>query len=386
MSRDKQLTAREIRRASDRMRGVVASAPTLKFFDPTGAASPTWVVDVDVGAEKLLRDVLVKLANERGGGRGYAREGAPVFLERDARGRWQVIGPGDRVPAQGNITLLDETTDAGSAGGLTGFTFLREVFDFYKGAAPESFFDPGADADTLVWLRAYGSSNRVVDGSSNITQLTDASGSNNHATETGASLNPQLVSSVSQNGRDGADFNGSSDRMTFAANIAGQVISIFAAVNKDAAGAGDDTIVQTAEYRLQSREIGAGDFWGVDAGGGFNDSGSTIGSGVVLVEAICTAFNDIDLYENGVFLGNFTLAAAGEGVATSRLGNSFGTGQTHNGKIIELLILDRAVNATDRVAIENYFNQTLTVNFSLWNDGVTPFPKFTVLDAQGVPI
>lgn len=149
MSDASRFVRREIRAASDRMRGTVVSQPTQKFFRPTQSAAYTWVVDVDVGntGEVLLRDVPVKIS---AGTRFYARLGNAVFLERDARGRWQVIGPADRVQAQGNVTELDESDDSSTAAGQQGFTIVRPPFEFYEGdqaqAPGTSLWNNGVDA------------------------------------------------------------------------------------------------------------------------------------------------------------------------------------------------------------------------------------------------
>jgi len=105
----KQQISRELRRGRTKTRGRTTSDPYLHSIDPANKLYTTWVVDVDTGANRILKRVPIK-ANNRG--RGYARRCSPVFLERDARGRWQVIGPGDRVPQSGTKTLLNRATGA----------------------------------------------------------------------------------------------------------------------------------------------------------------------------------------------------------------------------------------------------------------------------------
>ena len=120
----KRLMAREIRTARGRLRGVVVSRLSQKNFDPAGSASLTWVADVDIQSNNLLRDVPIKINGPQA--RLYAQPGFPVFLERDASQRWQVIGPADRVPSRAVVQLLNEATDVVTAGGNRGVTLTRE--------------------------------------------------------------------------------------------------------------------------------------------------------------------------------------------------------------------------------------------------------------------
>ncbi len=138
MSRLKALINREVDRKQQRIRGRVLTDPQLKDFDLIGMAFPTWVVDVDVGRDQILRDVPVKINGPKA--RFYAHAGFPVWLDKDAQGRYQVTAPADRAKNQGNVILVDEDTGIASAVGNVGFTSTREVFDFYKGGGVGSSF------------------------------------------------------------------------------------------------------------------------------------------------------------------------------------------------------------------------------------------------------
>lgn len=133
MSDLKRLINREIKSAAirERLRGKVVSDPVQKNFDVAGAQFFTWVVDVDVGGDQLLRDVPVKINGPKA--RFYARLHSPVFLERDAQGRYQVISPADRVQQQGTLIELDEDTDIFAAPVPKGFTTVTQPFEFYEG-------------------------------------------------------------------------------------------------------------------------------------------------------------------------------------------------------------------------------------------------------------
>lgn len=143
MSSDlKQLINREIKAAAKQLRGRVMSDPVQKDFDVVGMESFTWVVDVDVGSDQLLRDVPVKINGPKA--RFYARRNSPVFLEKDAQGRYQVIAPSDRQHQQGRLCLLDEDTGITTPTGDIGFTLVTQPFEFYQGPTPPT---PG----TSLW-------------------------------------------------------------------------------------------------------------------------------------------------------------------------------------------------------------------------------------------
>lgn len=395
---EKALIAREIQAIATqaRIRGRVASAPELKFFDPGGTASPTWVCDVDVGEDRLLRDVPIKVNGPKA--RFYAQLGSPVWLDRDAQGRYQVTAPADRTQQPGNLIEIDEDTGDAAAAGSTGLTIVREPYEFYKGETPESFFDPSADGDTLLWLRAY---DRLTGLPANLIAASDADGADvlqmvakSPTTISAlATVNRPLYrkfDSGNPNDRSTVDFDGINDGMDLSANVVestpGQ-LSIFAVVNKDATGSGIDAVLELANFRLLSRT--GGDTWGIDAGAGAGagSSGFAVGSGFTLIEAIATAYNSIALYQDGVLQATITAAAAGLGLSDSSLGYSFAAAAgSHDGRIAEVLVLDRAVTAADRVAIEAYFNQSINVAFARYANGVDGYPKISVYDANGVEV
>jgi hypothetical protein len=390
----KRLIDRQIKRRMPRIRGTCVTDPFQTNFDPGGARFLHFVVDVDIGSGRILEKVPVKIAAKA---RFYARAGQPVFLDRDGQGRYQVTAPADRVQKQGSITTLDEDAATTAAGGAIGFSTTREVFDFYKGTTPESFFDPALEPDNILWLRGY---DRLAGLPENIFPVTDAdgaevvlmidkSGSGNNAASTGVATENPLYrrfdgAGGNTNLRSAVDFDGSNDVLDIAANVTesiGGQISIFLLLNKDAAGAGNDFALQLANWDILSRRS-AGDSWGFDQGGGVVDSGSTL-SAFVLIELVATSFANIDLYQNGTLLGNFTPGGAGAGNATSHLGNDSAGVSAHNGRIAEVLVIDETVSAAKRANIEAYFNQTMFVSFALWRNGVDGFPKILTLDAAG---
>lgn len=141
MSDQQKLIDRELRAKRELIRGTVLSDPVQADFRPTEADSFTWVVDVDIGRGRILRDVPVKAVGTKG--RGYALLGNPVFLQRDARGRFQVIGAADRIHAVASVQELDEDAGTGSSVGSIGLTITRQPFEWYMNKDALLTFDDG---------------------------------------------------------------------------------------------------------------------------------------------------------------------------------------------------------------------------------------------------
>lgn len=395
---EKRLIRREIQAIRQTIRGRVIGDPYQLAFDLSGSNFPVYVAPgVDVGGNRILERVPIKINGPQA--RLYARNGAPVFLEKDAQGRYQIVGPADRAPQQGNLITVDEDVALQPATTVVdgaGFSTERQPFLFYKGTTPESFFDPGADAATLVWLRAYDRSGGEPENILPVTdsdgalvvRLTDKSG-NGHSPITTVSTRQPLYrrfdsTSNNANDRSTVDFDGTDDRLDFPAAVTettGGQVSIFVALNKDGVGSGDDVALELANWRVLSRRSG-GDTWGFDQGGGAQDSGQALDTNFTLLEIVAAAFGDVDLYQDGTFIGNFTPGGSGLGLAVSSLGGSATLG-SHDGRVVEVLVLDETVSASKRQSIEAYFNQTLFVNFARWGNGVDAFPKILTLDGDG---
>lgn len=131
MSDLKRLITREQKAIKQQLRGRIMSSPVQKNFDVIGIQFLQWVVDVDVGGDKLLRDVPVKINGPKA--RFYARRDSPVFLEKDAQGRYQVVSPADRSQEQGSLTEIDEDTGLADAPVPIGFRLVIQPFEFYEG-------------------------------------------------------------------------------------------------------------------------------------------------------------------------------------------------------------------------------------------------------------
>lgn len=390
---DRDLARREIESArKQRIRGTVLTEPRLVDFH--GITGATWVVDVDIGRARPLAAVPVKLNSA--GSRSYARVGAPVWLERDG-GRYQVVAASDRLVRAASVVTLDEDTGDTGDGGSSGVTVVREPFTYYQGGQlPTSFYNPATDGAVRVWLRTYeralGRPSKItvasdVDGSA-ISAITDQSANANHPAQATAGNRPLYRRFSTTGGNSNklctADFDGTDDRLVFPVNVAEAspgAISIFALLNKDAVGSGDDIALELANWRLYSRRA-AGDTWGVDQGGGVVDSGSALSTSFVLIEVVASSFGSFSLYQDGILLSTHTPVGAGLGLGASSLGGSATLGP-HNGRIAEVIVRDGAVNATQRQAIEAYFRQAMFVAYSRWANGVDGFPKLRVLNSLG---
>ena len=126
-----KLIERDIRARQESRRGVVLSDVRPLDFDTAGITSTVFVVDVDIGASRPLRDVIVKSATGRGS-REFAQQGRAVEIQRNAGGRWMVIGASDRIKSTSAVVLLDESTDLTTAAPDEGFTYARRFFDYYS--------------------------------------------------------------------------------------------------------------------------------------------------------------------------------------------------------------------------------------------------------------
>ena len=141
----KELIRRENQSIKEQIRGRMMTDPVQKNFDVIGIAQFTWVGDVDIGGDQLLRDVPIKINGPKA--RFYARRDSPVFLEKNEQGRYQVIGPADRQRQQGNLCLLDEDDGIVSSAGAIGFDLVVQPYSFYQGPTPPtpgtSFWNDG---------------------------------------------------------------------------------------------------------------------------------------------------------------------------------------------------------------------------------------------------
>lgn len=136
----KPFVRREILARQDRV-GRVVSQRELKPRNSGG--SPVWVCDVDIGANRLIRNVPIK-ATSSAGARFYAERGQTVLLRRNTQGRYDIVGPADRLSSIAGISTYEVGDSTALTAAQLGFTFQREPFEFYQGPTPPT---PG----TSLW-------------------------------------------------------------------------------------------------------------------------------------------------------------------------------------------------------------------------------------------
>ncbi len=130
MSEQKRLIRREILARRETLVGTVVSEQRMVKFDATVAGAQAWVVDVDIGQNRVLRDVLIKAGTR---GRFFAQLGQTVALRRNALGRFDVVGPADRVMGVAEVTLYDLNGAVPTSSSLSGFQTVRRPLEFYLG-------------------------------------------------------------------------------------------------------------------------------------------------------------------------------------------------------------------------------------------------------------
>lgn len=124
----KPFVRREIKARQDRV-GTVMGDMTLREYN--AGAAPVWVCDVDIGSNRLLRDVPIK-ANASGS-RFYAQRGQSVLLRRNTQGRYDIVGAADRLSAPGNVKTYILGTATPVSDTPQGFVTIVDPFEFYEG-------------------------------------------------------------------------------------------------------------------------------------------------------------------------------------------------------------------------------------------------------------
>ena len=81
MSNTQKLIERDIRARQENRRGVVLTEPKTLNYDTAAIDRTVFVVDVDIGATRPVRDVVVKSSSGLGG-RAYAQVGKAIEIQR----------------------------------------------------------------------------------------------------------------------------------------------------------------------------------------------------------------------------------------------------------------------------------------------------------------
>ena len=132
MSRQQDLIQRNSRRERKHfIVGTVLQDLELLAFDATVNGGETWVAPlVDIGSNRPLANVPVKRLDN---GRLYAGRNQSVLLQLNAQGRYQIVGPADRVSALAVRNSNDFNASTQTAQGNSGFQSVPEPYEFYMG-------------------------------------------------------------------------------------------------------------------------------------------------------------------------------------------------------------------------------------------------------------
>ncbi len=154
MSRMKELIRREFLSRKEILVGTVIGERRPDRFDGTSPGAGVMVVcDVEIGSNNPLLNVPIKAGAD--GSRFYAGLGETVLLRRNLGGRYQVVGPGDRVAAEMEIIEYDAVTRDVTVQTQQGFAQVIDPFEFYAGVAalkgnPAITFDNEVGNDTIT--------------------------------------------------------------------------------------------------------------------------------------------------------------------------------------------------------------------------------------------
>lgn len=125
-----RLIDRDIRARQEIRRGTVLTEPRILNYDASAIDKSVFVVDVDIKATRPLRNVLVK-SPTGSGDRSFAQQGKAVEIQRNAGGRWIVIGSADRITSTSAVQLLDESDNSVTVAADEGYSFGRRAFDYW---------------------------------------------------------------------------------------------------------------------------------------------------------------------------------------------------------------------------------------------------------------
>lgn len=138
-----QVVKKQIEFSRSEKVGTVVSS--IKMIDGSSSgSSPVYAVNVDIGAERLLEDVVIKSV---GTSHFYAQVGSPVLLRKNTRGLFDVVGPADRVVAVKVVKTYDFGVLVPTGTSNSGFQIEVVPYDHFQstvGAPPgESLYGSG---------------------------------------------------------------------------------------------------------------------------------------------------------------------------------------------------------------------------------------------------
>jgi hypothetical protein len=125
----KQLIKRELKFRQEHIVGTVLNDLKILQFDQSGTGAPVWVASIDIGSNRVLQDVIVLAGVD--GTRRYAKVGRSVILRQNTMGRYDVVGPADRIGSLANVKTYTVGVAAPVTTGGTGFQYFRVPFIWY---------------------------------------------------------------------------------------------------------------------------------------------------------------------------------------------------------------------------------------------------------------
>jgi hypothetical protein len=217
----------------------------------------------------------------------------------------------------------------------------------------KKLFSPSEVSNMKLWLDAADSST-ITHSSNAVSQWSDKSGNNKHATQSTADNKPTLTSSV-LNGKSVISFDGSNDYLTASALNISQPYSIFV-VAKTTGGSGRDYIfdgVTNDSHRSMVALNKSGTVQIQASIGVWSNSNISTPAGYFTFSSIYNGTNGL-VGINGTTVSSFNTGSRNLSNGLRIGANWTANGDFLGGDIAELLIVDAALNTSDRQSIEGY--------------------------------
>jgi len=115
--------------------GTVLS-PIKQIDGSSLGSSPINVVDIDIGSNRVLKDVLIKASGS--GSYFYAEVGSSVILHKNTKGLYDVIGPADRIVAVKQVNTYDFGILTPTSTENSGFSYIRRPYSYFAEDGPLS--------------------------------------------------------------------------------------------------------------------------------------------------------------------------------------------------------------------------------------------------------
>jgi hypothetical protein len=228
------------------------------------------------------------------------------------------------------------------------FTFPTTLLN-----APASGGAPWTPADitTAAW---YDATTGVSDTAGAVDTWNDQSGNGHHLTQT--STNRPTTNSVTLNGLNVIDFDGSDDYMLNTDNIGTGVFSFAAVYSRDVASVDHSIFDGVSADRLLLR-LRSSNVLAIYAGTGFVGSDS-ISTGPAMASGLFNGSSSEIRLNGGTAVTGDPGAGTSELASGITIGASSGVSQEFNGAIAEIVITPGSLSTSDRQKLEGYLAWT----------------------------